>query len=292
MSFKNALIIYNPNSGRPCDRARRVADFQQLLAKRGIEADARPTCGPNDASRIVRQAAFEGYELIIVNGGDGTINEALQGLVGTNLPLAIWPGGTANVLAHELGLPSKPEQIANIIARGRLKRVTVGRAGDRYFLLMTGIGLDASIVSRVSNKLKRYAGKIAFWVTGLNHLFTWKPEVFTVDVDGQKFPATFAAIGNSRSYGGGFKVTPLARLDEEYLDVCIFSSRSKLDYIRYLLACAVGYQVKMKDVVYRKVKSVYVNSAHKPLVQVDGELLGRLPIKVVAVPSAVSLVVP
>lgn len=295
MSFKRALIIYNPTSGRPGNRARQVSLFQQQLATHNIDAVAEPTTGPHDATRLARAAVASGaYDLLIVHGGDGTINEVLQGMVGSNLPLAIWPGGTANVLARDLRLPFKAERAARVIARGKCQRVTVGRAGDRYFFLMAGIGLDASIVNRVNYALKRRTGLLAYWVAGVKHLFNWRPEQFTMKIAGAEYPATFAAIGNSQSYGGGIKITPLARLDEECLDVCIFSTKSRLQYLQYLVRCYTGKSThEMPGVIYLKADQVEAASVYAPLVQVDGELLGhKLPMNFTAVPDAVTLVVP
>ncbi|HZS46036.1 MAG TPA: diacylglycerol kinase family protein [Blastocatellia bacterium] len=294
MSFKRAFIIYNPTSGRPRDRAQQVLCFQHYLEKHGVDSVAEATTRPNEASRLARViSSNKQFDLIVINGGDGTINEVLQGMAGSSVPMAIWPGGTANVLAQDLGIPIKGEEVANLIARGKTKQVTVGRAGDRYFFLMAGIGLDASIVNRVNRAVKRRLGIAAYWFAGIGQLIKWRPELFTLEVAGAKYPATFATIGNTSGYGGGLKMTPLARMDEHCLDVCIFSTKSRWRYIRYLLSCYSGKQTPdMSGVVYLKAKEVHAICATSALVQVDGELVGSLPMRFEAVPDAVTLVVP
>jgi YegS/Rv2252/BmrU family lipid kinase len=271
-----------------------MSAFQKVLAEHGIDSVACATVCQNDAARLVRQAVADGkFDLLIVNGGDGTINESLQEIVGNDLPIAIWPGGTANVLAKDLGLSFRIKRLAKVIANGRTQRVSVGRAGSRYFFLMAGIGLDASIVNRVNRLLKRQLGLFAYWVAGLKHLLSWRPETFTLRIADVDYPATFASIGNAAGYGGGIKITPLARLDEQCLDICIFSTISRLQYLRYLVSCYGGKPThQMPGVVYLKAESVEATTSTSALVQVDGELLGELPMKFQIVPNAVSLVVP
>jgi diacylglycerol kinase family enzyme len=143
MSKRQAVLISNPNAGRGgAQRAREVARFCQHLKSRGVEVEVIKTAGPNDAARQAARAASAGAREVIVSGGDGTINEALQGLVGTGARLGVWPSGTANVLARELKLPFEAERAAEVIARGRIQRVRVGCATNertneaRYFFLM------------------------------------------------------------------------------------------------------------------------------------------------------------
>ncbi|HKP72069.1 MAG TPA: diacylglycerol kinase family protein, partial [Pyrinomonadaceae bacterium] len=179
MTAKRRTIrfISNPNAGRGgAARAAEVTWFCELLRGRGIEVEAVSTRAPHDATRLAAEATREGCGEVVVSGGDGTINEALQGLVGTRTRLGIWPAGTANVLARELQLPFDAEGAADVIARGETRRIYAGCATDeatevrRYFFLMAGIGLDASVVERVRPRLKRRVGEGAFWVSGLGHL--------------------------------------------------------------------------------------------------------------------------
>jgi diacylglycerol kinase (ATP) len=294
---REAILISNPNAGRGgLQRAREIARFCESLKKRGVEVEALTTSGPNDAARLAADVAREGVRDVIVSGGDGTINEALQGLMGTGARLGVWPRGTANVLARELRLPFDAEHAAEVIARGRALPVHVGcaiieRTGERrFFFLMAGIGLDASVVKRVSPRLKRRVGEAAFWYSGLGHLAHWKPSPFNVEVDGQTYRATFAAIGKAAHYGGNLAITPRARMEAPEFEVCIVNSKSRLKFL-HLLSHAVRRRGVAEDT--RGVRFIRAQRARvtgDALVQIDGELTGQLPITFEIAPSSIEII--
>jgi YegS/Rv2252/BmrU family lipid kinase len=297
MKKRNAVLISNPNAGRGGERRKReVARFLESLRKRGVEVEAFDTSGPNDAARLAARVAREGTRDVIVSGGDGTINEALQGIVGTTARLAVWPRGTANVLARELRLPFDVEAAAEVIARGRSKPVHVGcatneRTGEqRYFFLMAGIGLDASVVRHVRPRMKRRVGEAAFWYAGLGHLAHWQPEPFSIEVDGQTYQATFAAIGKAAHYGGNLAITPRARMEDPEFEVCIVDSKSRLRFL-YLLSHAVrpkGVSEDMRGVQF--LRATHARVTGDVLVQIDGELTGELPMTFDIAPTPIEII--
>lgn len=297
MTKREAILISNPNAGRGgLQRAREIARFCASLKKRGVDVEALNTSGPNDAARLAADFARKGLRDVIVSGGDGTINEALQGLMGTDARLAVWPRGTANVLAHELRLPFDAEQAAEVIARGESQPVHVGCATNettgeqRYFFLMAGIGLDASVVQRVSPRLKRRIGEAAFWYSGLGHLAHWQPSPFKVEVEGQTYGATFAAIGKAAHYGGNLAITPRARMEAPEFEVCIVNSKSRLKFLQ-LLSHAVrrsGVAEDTRGVQFLRAARARVTG--DALVQIDGELTGQLPITFEIAPSPIEII--
>jgi diacylglycerol kinase (ATP) len=298
MSEPKAILISNPNAGRGgAQRARSVARFCERLRERGVEVELMNTTAPGEATRLAERAARDGVCEVIVSGGDGTINEVLQGLVGTEVRLSVWPCGTANVLARELDLPFDALQAADVIARGRHRPVHVGCAIDestgerRYFFLMAGVGLDASIVRRVNPRLKRRVGEAAFWYSGLEHLAGWQPTRFQVEVDGHIYPATFAAIGNAAHYGGNLAITPRARLDQPEFEVCIINSYSRVRYL-YLLARAMRGGVKANTPGVRFIRATRARATGDVLVQADGELIGKLPMTFEIAPHPISVIIP
>jgi YegS/Rv2252/BmrU family lipid kinase len=198
---RKATLISNPKTGRYASR--RLPPIQELasqLESLGVTVDLRFTAAPGDATEIAARAARNGSSDVIVAGGDGTINEAIQGLAGTKARLGIIPRGTANVLARELGLPLDDAQAVAVAGKGKSRKIYLGLAIDettnatRHFVLMAGIGLDASVVRRVQPSLKKRIGQGAFWISGLSHLATWNPRPFTLEIDGVKYVATFAAV--------------------------------------------------------------------------------------------------
>jgi YegS/Rv2252/BmrU family lipid kinase len=288
----------------------------ELLSTRGITADAKPTTGPNHASRLAEEAVSQGVDIVVSYGGDGTLNEVIQGMIGCKTKLAVWPGGTANVAAHDLLLPSKLESLANVISKGNTTRIAAGLATKmhdgavgtrdsdasttdwdqssrrRYFFMFAGIGLDASICRGVDPGLKRISGQFAFWLSGFKHLFTWKAEPFAINIDGKQYEAAFALIGKGKSYGGGLPLTPHARLEDPWFEVLVVPQhRNNMSYLSDLLSCAYGNATRggMSRV---KGEQITANSSMMPWVEVDGELVGPLPMKFEVVPDALSVIVP
>jgi YegS/Rv2252/BmrU family lipid kinase len=259
-----------------------------------VDAEPWATDCPGAASRLAARAVESGYDLIVASGGDGTLNEVLQGMVGSKVPLAVWPRGTANVLAKDLGMPIDTAAVADVVVTGRERRITVGRANDRYFFLMAGVGLDASIIRDVDPELKARIGEKAFWLSGLKHLFAWQPQPFQLQIDGRFYEGAFAAIGNSSGYGGGFHFTPRASVLEPSLDVAIFPARRfAFEYTKDVVACLLG-DAPARDVARLKTQSVVATplGEEPPWVQVDGELLATLPMEFTAIPDALTVLTP
>jgi diacylglycerol kinase (ATP) len=293
-----AVLISNPKTGRYASNRRTpVEKLIQHLHSKGIDIELMITRGPGDAAAIAERVTRNGVDDVIVAGGDGTINEALQGLIGSNARLSILPRGTANVLARELGLPLNGIAAADVIARGKVRRIHLGCAINkttgikRYFFLMAGIGLDASVVHRVRPRLKKHFGKAAFWFSGLSHLANWKPSPFKLEIDGQILPATFASIGKAASYGGQLSVTPRAQLDQPDFEVCVISTTSRLRYLRLLpYVMRSGVPEHRQEVIFLRTKRA--RATGDALVQADGELIGKLPMTFEIAPQTIDVVVP
>ena len=289
---RTAVLVYNPGSGRQRDRFHSITRMVDALRQQGIAVTPRTTAAPADATRLAAEALAAGVDLVIVHGGDGTVNEAIQALVGTPTPLAVWPSGTSNVLARELGLPGSFDLMARVIATGAIRRVSVGRAGERYFLLMAGVGLDADMLRSVHPGLKRLTGEGAYWMAGLRQLTDWNPVPFLVETESGRHRATFAVVANAASYGGGLRFAPEASMDDDLLDLCLFDSTERHRFARYLAAAFSGSHLGLPGVTYVKARRAVAHGPDNRLVQVDGELLGRLPVSFGCVPDALSLVVP
>jgi YegS/Rv2252/BmrU family lipid kinase len=297
MSGRRAVLIYNPNAGRGRDAARPVELFRAGARAHGVEVSVRPTAGPNDAARLAAEAARDGATDVVVRGGDGTVHEAVQGLAGTRARLLVWPAGTANVLARQLGLPRAAAAAAEVFARCNTRPITLGaatseRTGERrYFFMLAGVGLDASVVRSVRPRLKRRVGEAAFWYAGLGHLARWVPREFTVEVGGERLAATYAAVGKAPWYGGGLAITPRARLDSDEFEVCVIDTHSRLRYLRLLgHAMRGGAPAGAPGVTFRR--AARLRCEGDVSVQADGELIGDLPMTFEIAPESLEVIVP
>ena len=293
-----AVLISNPKTGRYTSR--RLRPIQETLSQLqalGVDVELKLTTRPHEATEIATRAARNGSSDVFVAGGDGTINEVIQGLAGTKARLGIIPRGTANVLARELGLPLDEHDAALVAARGKSRRIHLGLAIDetnnvsRHFALMAGIGLDASIVRHVRPRLKKRIGKGAFWISGLSHLASWSPHPFTLEIDGREYTATFAAIGKGSRYGGDLAITPEARLDEPEFEVCIIETSNRFRYLR-LLSYAIRAGMPRDNPGVRFVKTNRVVARGDAPVQIDGELIGSLPMRFEIAPHSLEVIVP
>jgi YegS/Rv2252/BmrU family lipid kinase len=271
---------------------------EEVLRRNGHNTVLIPTTGPSTAGGIARRAIAEGAGLIVVAGGDGTVNEALDGMVHTPVPLGILPLGTANVLANELGLPAGLEEAAEALAACRPERISVGMvrfAGDRprHFLLMAGAGLDARVVSHVNRSLKARLGKLAYWIASLN-LAGRALEEFAVQAEGAAFEASFALVSKVRNYGGDFEIARNVTLLDDRFEVVLFAGRSFARYGKYLLGVALKRAAGMRGVTVLRASRVELSApaGRRVHVQVDGELAGCLPATLEIVPDALTLLVP
>lgn len=297
-SAQRAAIIYNPVARGLSRQLHTLQTTVTLLSQSGLDVRLVATTAPGSAGPQTRQQIQSGCDLIIAAGGDGTVNEVIDGMLHTKVPLAILPGGTANVLARELRLARHiakaaaqiPHLVPCRIATGSMK---ISGSTPRSFVCMAGAGLDADIVSRLNLDLKAATGKFAYYVGGFSQVFRTLPE-FQVSVDGQKFPASFALVSRVRNYGGDLEIARGASLLRPDFEVVLFQGRVSARYLGYLAAVAARQVHRMKGCTVLRGRAIGFQSAGKEgvYVQVDGELAGKLPAAVEIVPDALTLLVP
>lgn len=236
--------------------------------------------------------------MVIVAGGDGTINEAAEGMIGSNVPLAILPAGTANVLAMETGVGSKLVRAAAGFDRLEPRRIAVGRIiceperTPRHFLCMAGVGLDAQIVHNVDPGLKARAGKLAYWVAGWS-LLGRKLAQFRASSGGEVRQCSFALLSRVRNYGGDFQIAPTVTLADSNFEAVLFEGVTSLPYVKYFAGMAMKRIAGMKGVgLFRTTEMEFKALDRRVWVQIDGELAGHLPAEIRIVPDALTLLVP
>lgn len=286
----DAVIIGNPNSGRAGSRSY-LERCAKILRAGGLEVEVVNTEHPDHATEL---AALAGDRLVIAAGGDGTINEVINGL-SEGATLGILPLGTANVLARELGLPMKAEAACRRILEGRRLRIDLGVARnraeeERRFACMAGIGFDANVVRAVTPRLKRYLRILAFPLTAIRVLFEEDlPSVQVIHGD-TTYVTQFAIIANGHYYGGDFRSASSASLTNGKLEVVLVERVSLLlrpDILARILA------KKPLDKSARSFSAGEVRAkspgAEVP-VQLDGEVWGRLPMSFRVEPAALEVI--
>lgn len=271
----------------------------EALRAGGHRVTALETSAPGSAVGIARQCLEAGADLILALGGDGTLNEAANGMVGTDVPLGIIPAGTANVLARELGLPRRGPAVASRIAELVPLRIHVGLlrpsgAPPRHFLLMAGAGFDGHIVYRLNISLKARLGEIAYWVSAAKEIFRRQDE-FDALIDGRRIRCTFALASRVKNYAGYMRIATGASLMRDDFQVAIFQGRSTLRYYGvYLFAVLAGLTHRTRGIAYMYSRRLELVPLPGPDIhlQVDGEYAGRLPASVEIVRDALTILAP
>ena len=300
---RSLRIILNPAAGQR--QRRRLHATLEALRALDCPFEVWETDAPGAATRLARQAAETDCDLVVAAGGDGTVNEVINGLRETGglypqPPLAVLPLGTANVLAAELGLGLAPRAIAATIARGEPAPISLGSAAcqmggerhERVFIMMAGAGFDAHVVENVNLAIKRAIGKGAYVLESLRQgaVFPFAP--YDVTIDGRSYRAASVVVANGRHYGGKYLVAPAARLGDPGFQVCLFERGGRVNAARYALALLSGRLPGLPDVTVLSGREIRISGRLGEAMQGDGDVIGRLPVTITALPDALRLVMP
>ena len=294
------MLIFNPRAGKVIRTGGALIERAgRILTKQGHNLTVAPTTGPRVAGEIAREHIRQGADLIVVAGGDGTVNEAAEGMLGTDVPLAILPAGTANVLAMETKLGGNLERVAGRLDELKPRRISVGHATcdggkvSRHFLLMAGIGLDAHVVYNINAGLKAKTGKFAYWVAGWSLLGKRLAE-FDVELAGQHRRCSFALLSKVRNYGGDFEIARSVTLLDDEFEVVLFEGPSSTGYVKYFAGMALNKLAGMSGVTVLRAAEIRVSKPadRGAYIQIDGEFVGHLPAELKIVPNALTVLVP
>ncbi len=303
-SLKRSTLVYNPAAGtrqnRRQDQIRRVSE---QLSKNGLEVNVQQTTGPGSAHFLASQAVAAGTDLIVVYGGDGTINDVANALAEGPVPLGVLPGGTANIAAKELGLPEDPVEAAARIAEWTSKPIALGRATwtregrqqQRFFLSVAGVGFDAHVIRQLSLAAKAEYGVAAYVLEALRQFFIYRYPSFACSADGVVADATLAVAQRSRRYAGWLQVAPGANFLTSKLASCMFLGKGFGSYVAYGFAVLLGQHMHLPDVHLAASDRMVCKPKEPGSVidfELDGELVGQLPAVFDVVPDALTLVAP
>jgi diacylglycerol kinase (ATP) len=308
--MRKAILLYNPTSGRR--HGRRLADVAAAVAvlrAAGVDTSSAATPLTGGAAEQVADAIAQRCDTVFACGGDGTINQVLQGLVGTNAALGIIPLGTANSLAHDLGWPLSPARAAQAALTAMPRRIAVGRveyqdfsgkSGSRYFTVVSGIGVDAHLFYKLNPLAKRRLGMMAYYAKATRLWLTHKMGDFAIEIpEGNQIRraqvSQLLAV-RIQNFGGVLReLAPGASLDRNDFRLVLFHNRSRAAYLCYVLRGLLGarWSVSGIELLHSSSVSCRALTVRLPiLVEADGELLGTLPAKISMAPDGVNLLVP
>ena len=265
-------IIANP-------AARGVRARLQNLERLTRNVIVKTTSGPGDAEAQTERAVEQGYETIVAAGGDGTINEVVNGIGNSSVNLGILPMGTVNVFALELGIPFNLAAAWKVIREGKVRHLDLASANGHLFVQMAGVGLDAQIVERNSRHIKHVLGPLSYLLTA-TQVAAERPPRLRVLCEGQPtVEGSFVLVGNGRLYGGPFSLFNKADMQDGLLDVCVFKHMNYVALMRYIRGALFGSLLNFSDVRYFKARHLVVKAdRHVPL-EADGELAGHAPVE-------------
>jgi YegS/Rv2252/BmrU family lipid kinase len=273
-SVDKIFVIVNPAA-----RGEKARSFVEKIRKLSRTAVLATTSAPGEARTLAKQAAADGFRVVVAAGGDGTVNDVVNGIAGTTATLGVLPIGTMNVYATELGLPANNLRACwELILEGHTRTVDLPKANGHYFVQLAGIGFDAQIVEETSWDFKKTLGPLSY-VISATQIAARKPPLLKIEHDHGTTEGSFILIGNGRHYGGPFSIFKDAKIDDGLLDMLVFKNLGYLDIVRYLHGIIFGTHTRLKDVTYFQTHKASVTSDERVPVEVDGEVIGQLPMK-------------
>lgn len=290
-----AVIITNPVSG---SFPHHHPDHQDTLAffqAHGWDIELWPTGGPGDARTLSLRAVEQGIQLVIAAGGDGTINEIIQGLAGSETALGVLPTGTVNVWAREMGIPLDTAKAREVLLHGNTRFVDLGCVNDHYFLLMVGVGLDGEVAQAVEHRPLKRLGVLGYALAALWFGPGYVGFPVTLKIDDAQPVRTRAlqiVIGNTRLYAGAFKFTWLARCDDGLLDLCVVYQRGLWGRLVILRDFVLRREQRRLWVHYNTFKAMSIETPRPVAIQIDGDPAGYTPATFAIVPGSLKVLVP
>jgi len=279
------VIVFNPFSGRYSSL--RLKELESLVVKKGFRVES-----VLNSYNEVRDIISISPSLIIIAGGDGTINEVINWTSESPIPLAIVPFGTTNVIAQELSIPSDISAAVEIALSGRVHNIALGRihysGRKRYFVMSLGIGFDGETVRNLNIRLKRFIGKGAYIISAIKTLSRWRPQALKIKTDKTLITGYSVIFSNISRYAGNITIAPDADIETPLLYMYLMKGKRKTDILRYAVSGLLGRHLRLKDILYMPIEQVEVDgTAH---IQADGEYIGTTPAIIDIVPSGAKMI--
>jgi len=290
---RRVTVIANPISGFS-RKAPPAATLKSVLEEAGLDVRLTFTERAGHAVDLAREACREESDTIVAVGGDGTVNEVMNGMEGDVTALATLPTGTSNILARELGIPFEPAGAARVVIGNRRRRLDVGLVNGHRFLMVVGVGWDADVVRRVSKVRKGHLGQHKYIAPILQSVAGYRFPPLSVRFDDEAEPrtASLAFACNTRNYAGWFTLAPEARPDDGVLDFLLVGDGATRNFLRWGIAAVAGTLPRGREVDYLKGRSLRIDAEEPVPVQVDGDPFGTTPVEISLEPRPQEVIVP
>lgn len=280
IEMKRARIIYNPTSGRELFK-KHLPEVLQKLEEAGYETSAHATTSSGDATRAAEIAVERRFDVVIAAGGDGTLNEVINGLAGKDYrpKFGVIPMGTTNDFARALQIPRDIDGAVDVITAGKTIPVDIGRMNDKYFINIAGGGRLTELTYEVPSKLKTMIGQLAYYLKGIEMLPSIKASEVTIEYDGKLFEGEVMLflIGLTNSVGGFEKLAPDSSVNDGLFSLLILKKTNLAEFIRIATLALRGEHLNDPHVIYTKANRIKVHAPEKVLLNLDGEPGGTLP---------------
>ncbi|REK60589.1 diacylglycerol kinase [Cohnella laeviribosi] len=295
LTYKRARLIYNPTSGRE-EMRRRLPSILQRLEQGGIETSCHATESRGDAVTAASEAVERGFDIVISAGGDGTLNEVVNGLCRHEKrpSLGILPMGTSNDFARAHGIPRRWEDAVDVIIRGHERPVDIGLAGGNFFINIAGGGFLTEISYEVPSKLKTMIGHMAYYIKGFESITRFRPTRLRIRAEGiedMEGDYMLFLIANSHTVAGFDKLAPRAATDDGLFDVIIMKKCNLAEMIRLATLALRGDHISDSHIIHFQTNRIQVESEDRVQLNLDGELGGELPCSFTMLPSHLSVLV-
>ena len=295
-----AIVIANPTSGSYTHNRFQIEETIDYLRGHGWQAELCLTRAAGDARKFAREAVEQHVSVVVAVGGDGTINEVIQELAGSDTALGVLPSGTVNVWARETGIPLDNRAAREILLHGRTRRIDLGQMEDRYFLLMAGIGFDGEVTRTVEKKSVKRFGVLGYFFVGTWLGLGYPSFRVTVQMGERTFRtnAIQIVIGNTQLYAGAIKYTWQAKCDDGFLDVCILRKQNAFGRIAIAIDFLLRREQRRNWVQYETCKDIKIRTRRSVAIQVDGDSAGDTrrhdfpPVTFCVAPDALKVIVP
>lgn len=293
--MRKARIIYNPTAGKEAVK-KELPYILETLEVAGYEASAHATTSEGDAIKAARTAVEREFDLVVAAGGDGTINEVIEGIAEQEYrpTLGIIPAGTTNDFARALQIPRDIKKAADVIAHGKKMYLDIGKVNERYFINIAGGGQLTELTYDVPIKLKTMLGQLAYYIKGIEMLPSLKPSHARIEYDDGVIEEDIMLflISNSNSVGGFEKLAPNAKLNDGYFDLLILKKVNLAEFIHIVGLALRGAHLNNENVMYVKTKRVKVNPSEEMMLNLDGEYGGLLPGEFINLNQHIEFLVP